>query len=44
MEDLVRAREAVRIPDRDRIIIRRGLWRLSVLRSREVARWKTVTT
>ena len=25
MEDLVRAREAVRIPDRDGIIIRRGL-------------------
>jgi hypothetical protein len=25
MEDLVRGREAVRIPDRDGIIIRRGL-------------------
>jgi hypothetical protein len=25
MEDLVRAREAVRIPDRDGVIIRRGL-------------------
>jgi len=25
MEDLVRAREAVRVPDRDGIIIRRGL-------------------